>query len=67
MKLELLKNGQADGMDILSADAMDLLAGGDMICKRRYNSGNTQCRHNYMSSDNGTVICQRGYRSKFSK
>ena len=52
--LELLKAGVDDSLDILEADAMDLIMGGDVTCKKDFTQkgGVISCGCGY---SNGTI------------
>ena len=62
MKMDILHAGVDDALDVLSADMMDALCGGDERCERNYRTENTSCKLGYEAKDDGSVKCQRRYR-----
>ncbi len=51
-KLELLREGTDDTLNLLGDDAMDLISGGTIGCKKEYTL-----------ADDGTIHCGCGYDS----
>lgn len=62
MKMDLLHAGTSDSLDVLNADMMEAICGGDLQCKRNYRARNVFCKLNYEVKDDGTISCQRRYR-----
>lgn len=51
-KLEVLRLGESESLDILNENLMDMIIGGDIKCKKDYSLG-----------DNGTIACGCSYKS----
>ena len=59
--IEILSSGISATMDILSADEMDSILGGDVDCKKKYIEGNVECHKRYTEvGDN--IICKKRYK-----
>lgn len=60
--IDILLAGNSDSLNILNAETMETLTGGDEKCRRNYSDAHTRCKRGYEAKDNGEVNCARRYQ-----
>lgn len=59
-KLEILSDGFADDINVLSENEMDEIIGGDVDCKKKYAEGHVECHQRYTEKD-GYIRCSKNF------
>ena len=51
--IDILLAGNSDSLNILNAETMETLTGGDEKCRRNYSDAHTRCKRGYEAKENG--------------
>lgn len=59
--IKIIANGFADDINILNADEMDEIMGGDVDCKRKFVESHVECHQRYTEVD-GKFTCKKNFK-----